>query len=168
MTNVTRPVFNPLTGARILYRHGTPPYDPTTGVRIVYGEDRSGPGWDQETGMQTNITAQVNLSQAGAPIPPQAPATEPDYVDDVDGDGEDDGSDNSVVVTRISDQAYEDFEPQHTTGGLTVNQIRAMFRNALGLTDGMVALVDGQTVSNTAVVQGGSNVIFKEPAKRRG
>lgn len=160
MSNVTRPVFNPRTGHRIKYATNCPDYDPNTGVRIIYGEDRSGPSWDQETGLPAGQTAQINIT--GAPI-----AQPQEVVNDVDDDGEDFG-DASIVVTRISDQAYEEFPAQTTSGGLTVNQIRSMFRTALGLTDNMVALVDGQLASNGQVVDGGSNVIFKEPAKRRG
>lgn len=161
MTNVNRPVFNPSTGARIKYATGCPPFDAATGRPIVYGEDRSGPEWDQTTGLPINQTAQINLTTAGAPIAPAQAPSEAIFAEEGDDEG-------IVVVTRIADQAYEDYPAQEVTGGLTVGAIRGMFRNTLSLNDNMVALVDGVTANNSTVVNAGSNVVFKEAAKRRG
>ena len=153
MSNVTRPKFDQVSGARIKYADSVP-FDGITGRAIIYGLDHSNPAeFDQVTGLPTGVTATIQVQNA-----PQmaAPAAAPaiDY--------------GVVSVTRIADQAYTEYPLLQVRGGQTVAQIRAEVRDRLGLGTGMVAVVNGQIVSDTTVVNGGAGVIFKETAKQRG
>lgn len=156
MTNVTRPTFNPTNGRRIRY-DDSPAYDPNTGRALTYGEDRRGPAWNQETGLPASMDAQVNLTHAGTTIPVEEAAPEV-YEDDAE----------PVTVTRIMDQGYEDYGTFETAAGQTVAQIRRAYAAQLSLTDDMIAVVNGVSATNDAVVEEGSNVVFKAAAKRRG
>lgn len=159
MSNISRPQFNPTTGARIKYAD-SPAFCPATGRQLVYGEDRSGAGWNQATGLPISVDAQVNLSTAGQPIA-QAPVAQ-SQVFEIEVAAE------PVSVTRLEDQGYESYPTLETAGGQSVNRIRELFRNQLSLSGDMVAIVDGRVASNNDVVASGSNVVFKEAAKRRG
>lgn len=154
MSNVSRPKFSPANGSRIRYAD-SPVYDPNTGSTIVYGEDRSNPAaFDQTTGLPIGTTATVNVVNTAAPV--TAPATN------------EAASVGSASVTKIADSAYETPPVVDAAAGLTIRQIRSMFGGQLSLTSSMIALVNGEQANETDVVEDGDNVVFKEPAKRRG
>ncbi len=147
MSQVNRPVYNPESGA--LIRYDDSELTDASGRRINYGEARLSPNYDQSTGMPTGVSAQVNISGAAS-----APSTS--------------GAAQTVSVTRINDSGYENYPTINTSSGLTVRQIREACASRLGLGSGMIAVVNGSQAEDGAVVAAGSNVVFKEAAKRRG
>lgn len=152
MTNVTRPIFDNVTGARIRYAD-SPEFNGATGARMVYGSDRSDPSlFDQVTGLPTNVQATVNVTQTNTP----------------DSYDEEELEDLSVSVTRQQDNMYNEYEVLTTAGGQTVSQLRSLFRAQLGLSNDMIAIVDGTLAQDNTRVEAGSNVVFKERAKARG